>query len=280
MLPLRWFLGRWLRGQAQAKAAEVVRDAAAQSVRSASTSATDQPQRADMVVLFALKLEEEALVRHLSEVVTHSAAGRDVHLGRAGDKRVVAAATGPGQESATRVATAIIKAHQPSLVVASGLAAGLDASLRRNDVVMASEVVHEQHPGLRIVLPSQPPQTVSVGRLLTVDRVLRLPSEKEQLGTKFAALAADMESYHIAQICAQAGIPFLAVRVISDAMQDELPADVERLLRQKSLASKAGAVTGTLFRRPGSIGDLWRLKEMAYTAADRLAKSLVELLFR
>jgi adenosylhomocysteine nucleosidase len=64
------------------------------------------------------------------------------------------------------------------------------------------------------------------------------------------------------------------VRIISDAVDDELPADVERLARQKTRAGQFGAATGAIFRRPSSVKDMLRLKEYSLVASDRLAKFL------
>jgi adenosylhomocysteine nucleosidase len=89
-----------------------------------------------------------------------------------------------------------------------------------------------------------------------------------------AAVACDMETYAIAEVCRVAKVPFLSVRVISDALEDELPKEVERLLEQHSLASKLGAATGAIFNRPSSIKDMWNLKEQAIKASDRLARFL------
>ena len=39
-------------------------------------------------------------------------------------------------------------------------------------------------------------------------------------------------------MCQQHGVPLLAIRVVSDAVDDELPPEIECLLAQKSLAGK------------------------------------------
>jgi len=66
--------------------------------------------------------------------------------------------------------------------------------------------------------------------------------------------------------------------VISDALDDELPPEIENLLHQQSLSGKVGAVAGSIFRRPSSIKDMWNLKEQALVASDRLAKFLGEII--
>jgi adenosylhomocysteine nucleosidase len=110
--------------------------------------------------------------------------------------------------------------------------------------------------------------------LLTADTVIRAPADKRKLSEEYGALAVDMETFAVAEVCQQHSIPFFSVRVISDAVDDELPADIDYLMRQTSWAGRAGAVVATVFRRPESAKELWQLKEKALLASDRLARVL------
>ena len=75
-------------------------------------------------------------------------------------------------------------------------------------------------------------------------------------------------------MCSDEKVRFLSVRIISDGVDDELPIEIERLLDQPSFAGKLGAAAGAIFRRPSSVKDMWKLKEDAIQASDRLAKFL------
>jgi adenosylhomocysteine nucleosidase len=115
---------------------------------------------------------------------------------------------------------------------------------------------------------------VHVGRLLTVDEIVRLPHEKRALGEKHGALAVDMESCAVAEVCRRHRVRFLAVRIISDAVDDELPPDVRGLVKQTTRTARLGAAVGAVFRRPSSVKDMWKLREDALVASDRLARFL------
>ncbi len=78
----------------------------------------------------------------------------------------------------------------------------------------------------------------------------------------------------VAQVCRREKQRFLAVRVIFDPVEQELPADVERLVRKSTLARKIGATAGTILRRPSSVKDLWHFRETAIACSERLAKFL------
>jgi adenosylhomocysteine nucleosidase len=116
---------------------------------------------------------------------------------------------------------------------------------------------------------------VHVGAVLTADRIIRRPEEKRKLGEEHQVLAVDMETYAVAEVCLQEHVRFLAVRVVSDPVEETLPDDVEHLLDQQSGAGRLGAAVGTFWRRPGSVKDVYRLRENALIASDRLAKFLV-----
>jgi adenosylhomocysteine nucleosidase len=114
--------------------------------------------------------------------------------------------------------------------------------------------------------------------LLSVDRVIRLPAEKQELGRRHQALAADMESLAVAEVCRERGVPFLAIRIISDAADESLPPDVEHLLAQPGGPRRWGAALGAICRRPSSVKDLFGLWRHAVDDSDRLAKVLAEII--
>jgi adenosylhomocysteine nucleosidase len=145
---------------------------------------------------------------------------------------------------------------------------------------MADEVVDTHQRRLSVGLhvdraAVEATPSLHVGRLLTVDRLIRTSDEKRRLGAEYEASACDMETMAVAEVCQREKTRFLSVRVVSDAVDDELPKEIERLLDQKSMAAKLGAATGAIFNRLSSIKDMWKLKEDAIKASDRLAKFLV-----
>jgi adenosylhomocysteine nucleosidase len=267
----------WLRNrlyhELQAAASGVVADQAA-----------DGPPtgRCQAAFLFALRQEAGGLVDRCRGLATRHANGFTVHLGTLAGRGVAIVETGVGQESAAKAARAIIAAHQPLLVLATGFAGGLDERLRRGDLVIASEVALEAGELIsfdlaREGLPGGGAGQVHLGRLLTVDRLIGEPLQKRRLQESSGAIAVDMETFGVAQVCRELRQPMLAVRIVSDAAGDQLPREVGRLLGQKSLAGKLGALAGAVMQRPSSVKDFYQLKEDALVASDRLAEHLDQL---
>jgi adenosylhomocysteine nucleosidase len=259
-------------------------------------------------VLFALSVESAGLDDLLQGAVTTKGHGFTVRQGELAGRHVVVVLSGPGRENAEKAAEALIAGHRPQWIISAGFAGGLDPKLRRADILLADQVVDPQGNQLAIAFGKgtvpfssdenwDSPQNenwdnprlilqsilavspnIHVGRLLTADRVVRLPQEKRALGQQHHALAVDMETFATVAVCQRHGTRVLAVRAISDAVDDELPRDVERLLAQKSRAAQLGAALGAIWRRPSSVKDMLKLKENALVASDRLAKFLVKMI--
>jgi adenosylhomocysteine nucleosidase len=234
-------------------------------------------------VVFALGIEAGCLADLLRGVVTLRGQGFVVRRGERRGRRIVLVQSGPGRTRAASAAQSLLDGHQPATVISAGFAGGLDPKLRRGDIVVADRVLDESGRQCALDLAVFPPSMtetsgVHVGGLLTVERVIRLPEEKRALGEKHAALAADMETLAVAEVCRRRETPFLAVRVINDAADDALPRDVQKLLAQTTGAARLGAAVGSILKRPSSLMDLWRLQRRALEASDRLARFLAALM--
>jgi len=126
--------------------------------------------------------------------------------------------------------------------------------------------------------PASVSPSLHVGRLLSVDRILREPEEKRALAQQHGAIACDMESFAVAEVCRQAGVRLMSVRVVSDTVDDRLPPEIEKLLAETTLVGKLGTAAGAIFNRFSAIGDMWQLYEDALKCSQRLAKFLRSML--
>lgn len=230
----------------------------------------------EVALLFALNLESGGLVDRLTRAVTTECPAMVERIGLLDGRPVIVAESGVGQRAAEQAAEDLIRIHHPRWIIAAGFAGALVPSLERGHILMADSLVDSSHQSLNVgfrIAPQVVEATplLHVGRLLTVDRLVRQREEKERLAVEFDAIACDMETMAIAQACRRQQVRFLAVRIISDGLDDRLPQEVERMLDQPSLAGKLGAATRALFQRPGSVKDMWKLQEIARRASDRLA---------
>lgn len=237
----------------------------------------------DFGFVFALAIEAGGLVDLLSDVTVTRGHGVTVRQGRRGDRRVTIIESGAGRENAVNATAVLLDVYKPRWVISAGFAGALAPELRRSDLLVGTSLVDaegRQWEADPATLPSWLPDVkgLRMGRFLTWDRVVCLPAEKKSLGEKYGALAVDMESLAVAEVCRLRETQFMAVRVVSDAADDELPPDVERLLVQKTNAGRLGAALGSIWRRPSSLKDMFQLQQNAIAASDRLAKFLAGLI--
>lgn len=103
-----------------------------------------------------------------------------------------------------------------------GIAGGLSRRLRVGSVVVADEIVTDSgtYPA---VSTAAGPAKAHKGRIYGGSEVVATTEEKRRLRQQFDAIAVDNESGPVARVAYEAGIPFVAVRVISDAVGDHLP---------------------------------------------------------
>jgi len=236
-------------------------------------------------VVFALGVESGPLEDLLSGAVRIRGGGFFIKEGGLKGRRVVIIRSGAGRQNATQATELMINGHHPEMLISAGFAGGLSQSLNRHDILLVDNVID---PNGRQIILDQTIQPIDiskpdwpklhVGKLLTLDHVVRQLGEKQSLHQQYQALAVDMETFAVAEVCRRRGVRLCSVRVIHDAAGDSLPPDIERLLRQKTEAARLGAALGSIWRRPSSVKDLWAMKENSLFGAARLAKFIERII--
>ncbi len=230
-------------------------------------------------VVYAMAIEAASLEARLGGIISIKAAGFTARQGGLNGRGVVVVHSGVGRVNAEKASEALILGHRPTWVISAGLAGGLHVDVKRGDIVMPDTVLGEDGRQLSIDFQISPEQNAArdlhVGPLVTIDRIAARAAHKRELGTLHAAIAVDMETIGVAEACRRERQKFLAVRVISDTVDEELPADIERLLTRKTLVRRIGATAGTVLRRPSFVKELWRFRETAHKCSERLASFLV-----
>jgi adenosylhomocysteine nucleosidase len=280
---LRSLLATWLQNAArqglQERVASAVRDqmAGGDSAAHDPAAAAVRQRPCDVGIVFALGIELGGMEDRLDGAVVTHGHGFVARQGGLKGRHVVLLESGVGREAARRGTEALVAGHRPQWIVSAGFAGGLMPQIKKGDIVLADSVADLEGKRWSIDLrlgPDAASPGWHVGRLLTVDRVVYRADEKRALGQEHQALAIDMESSAVAEACSRHGIRFLAVRIVTDNVDEELPKDVERLLRPATTARRLGAAVGAILNRPSSVKDMLRLKEEALIASDRLAKFL------
>jgi hopanoid-associated phosphorylase len=116
-------------------------------------------------------------------------------------------------------------------VISFGVAGGLDPSLKSGDIVVATEVRAGEARWLADLALKEDliagfglgRRRIVRGRLAGAEQVVADRHLKEALHLETGAAAVDMESHIAADYAARTGLPFAALRVVSDPAHRALP---------------------------------------------------------
>ncbi len=162
-------------------------------------------------------------------------------------------------------------------LVSFGIAGGLDPALGAGHLIFASEIVtlegtrYRTDVGARETLHQLISQDTPVSHLpmFGSDKVIMSPGHKSDLFHETGTVAVDMESHSVAKVAADAGIPFLVVRSISDNALSRIPKSIFGALAPDG-SRRPGRVILNLMKRPTDLPGLLRLQRGSAAAHRRL----------
>ena len=125
----------------------------------------------------------------------------------------------------------------------------------------------------RLAARLEPTLPVIEHPLYTADHVVTNPAAKAELAQRSGAAAVDMESSGLARAAAEAGLPFIVVRVVADSADDALPDDVESLVTDDGRTRYRGLAS--VLTSPRQIGLLVRLARNSGRARAVLRRAML-----
>jgi adenosylhomocysteine nucleosidase len=195
--------------------------------------------------------------------------GIDFHRGLLADKPIVLALCGVGKVNAAHAASMMTTHFEIDCMINVGVAGGIGPNIGIGDVVISSRLVQHdfdisasgsgylagQMPGnddlfwqadksladaakaaAAEVLASN---RVHLGPVATGDQFINQSEVKAKIWDLFAPLCVEMEGAAMAQICAIAGTPFVAIRAISDKADGEAHEDFPTFVEEMASISSA-----------------------------------------
>ncbi|SET09752.1 hopanoid-associated phosphorylase [Nitrosospira multiformis] len=183
---------------------------------------------------------------------------------------------GVGAEAAGAAATGLKNAGAAALM-SFGFAGALHSGLN-SGALMLPESIHtggcllpvdlNWRTRLQRCLPDQ--LNVAGGILAASSKVLTSTSAKRDLAELTGANAVDMESGAVAEVATNAGLPFMAVRAISDPLDFSPPRVLLEAVRPDG-SPHLGRLLGLLLKRSLTLGTLLRLASDARAARSTLS---------
>lgn len=196
----------------------------------------DHSTASPLGIIVAMGSELKMLLAEMSSVTEETANGTTYYKGNIGSRDIVAMQCGIGKVNAAVGALTLIERYSPEAIINTGIAGGTGGGADILDVVVGTEVGYhdvwcgpgnasgqvqglpERFAGATAMFGiTQDTPGVKLGLIASGDRFVSTPEELAALlATQPRAIACDMESGAIAQVCHLKQIPFLAIRVVSD----------------------------------------------------------------
>lgn len=212
-------------------------------------------------IIGAMDAEVEGFASAMSGAEKRQLAGSDVLTGRIGGRPVAVMRSGIGKVNAAFAAFALAREFGARGIYSTGVAGAL-RGLHTLDVLVPDgfvqyDVIKPGDPdGLidvlgEIVVPPDAAMSGALaakcgakrGLLATGERFVGCEADREDILRRFPkAVAADMESGAIAQVCARLGVPFACVRVISDSGDSAEYGDFKRRAADKAVSAVLSAL--------------------------------------
>lgn len=171
--------------------------------------------------------------------------------------------SGPGFRCARKAVEDALRLERPRIVVSAGTCGALNPALAIGDVRVVTRI--DSTLGV-----FEPVRLAGEGAVLrSQDRVAATKREKRSL-FEAGAQIVDMEAAAVAEVCARLGVPFAAVKAVSDTAAEDLPLDFN-LYRDETGQFKNFriAIAGIM-----KISELMRLQKNAKLAAQQLGAAI------
>ncbi len=223
--------------------------------------------------------------RHKFE--TAKAGDLTLHRTRIADAEVGVLLTGVGPQVARANVAKVFTEHAferqlLDVCISAGLAGALRGSQAIGDVVVPKIICsdsHEKAAEFPVRFKSDAAllgiaaecSAKIVGRCLTTGRIVRSAAEKSSLGAE--AEIVEMESYEVLSEAGAWGARGIAIRAVSDAVNETLPIDFSRTITEEGDVSY-WRVLREVAKHPGAMPGLIRFGRNSRDAAHKLAEYL------
>ncbi len=136
-----------------------------------------------------------------------------------------AVCSGVGPDPARRASEAIIARYLPAIVISAGIAGALTLDLKVGETIFPATIIDacdsSRHP---TAIQNAPLSTTPLAKTILVSSPeIAGAEQKQKLGKAYAAHAVDMEGASVARAAEAHGLPFIAIKTISDEVDFELP---------------------------------------------------------
>ena len=205
-------------------------------------------------IIGAMDVEIESIKKLISEPKMKTLAHINFFSGKINNVDCVVAVCGPGKVNAAICTQLMISNYNPELIINTGIAGSAVRDMKIGDIVLANAVV--QHDvdttalgdarglisGINMIeipcaenvnekiqaIAARLGENLHVGIIASGDQFIADSKKLADIRETFNAIACEMESGSIGQVCFVNGVKFVMTRVISDNANEESPFDYNK----------------------------------------------------
>jgi nucleoside phosphorylase len=242
-----------------------------------------------LAIFSAFPHETRTLVKNLNAARISKTLPFTIFLAPYASGEVIVVLTGMGTRNAEASLNHVIKEHSPTLILSLGFGGALYADAAIGELIWASSVLLV-NDGVRetLDLPDRDHLfdrlsqkiTIREGSIVTLERWMKKPEIRRALSKPLPFPVCDMETFPLAKASLARGLPFVAIRSITDRSHEEIPPELLYVSDESGnyrLSRSLKVLIGNPSLIPRAI-DLGRNSAIASKNLWRAVKALIEVL--
>jgi adenosylhomocysteine nucleosidase len=250
-----------------------------------------------LTILGALPREISYIIKNLGATKSSERWPFPVYLSAADSVDIAIVQTGMGMIRAASAMNAVLAKSTPDCIVSVGFAGALYNGAVPGELVTGSRFFIFRSAGKEPttsssfmqseVKPDQPlPEPIAErlsgmaslreGSIITLEQALKKTILAEQIPEELPFPVCDMETFTLARLSLESNLPFLAVRSISDTLNEEIPPELIGVVDETG-QPKLGTLFHAVTTNPALVTDVLRLKRNSEAAAKNLGLFIEEL---
>lgn len=226
-----------------------------------------------IAVTFALPDESGVFLKSIDVTRTVSDGSLPLYFGTLDGLEIAVLHTGVGAVSARARLDGFLSDYGPGLIISSGFAGGLDPLLQIGALMISTNYSSSPLMDAARLFFNETP-SVYFGLLTTQEIPAESVSSKRSLASQSGALAVDMETSAIASACAEASIPLLSMRAISDTSLQSLPVPFSAWFDSVKQKARPSSLLLYLAMHPAVIPDFVRFVRGVFRSKKIMASRL------
>jgi adenosylhomocysteine nucleosidase len=204
-------------------------------------------------------------------------------------KEIIVVLTGIGRENVEKAVKYIVKEYSPDFALSIGFGGALYGGAVVGEIVWGSRVFLIQEDIIETLELSHARDTIGglprnlairEGSILTLEKWMKKTDIKKILPDEFSLSVCDMETFFLAKCVMEKGLPFLAMRSVTDLVDEEIPQEFLSVTDEHG-GYRLSRALKLILGKPRLMKDIVKIRRNSRIASNNLwcvVRSLIEIL--